>query len=125
MLRAVHDQLTFIEQVEADIARLKTRLEHIRDGRLRDIVTADIEHLQARHDLALGIGGDEGVEDVHGDVESRVRRASVRIEAVGIRGGAEAEGATRFRSGRGLGEGRRGEGGGGTTSRCPRARSTG
>ena len=47
-LDALSDQLTFIEQVEADIARLKTRLEHIRDGRLRDIVTADIEHLQAR-----------------------------------------------------------------------------
>lgn len=42
------DQLTFIEQVEADIARLKTRLEHIRDQRLRDIVTADIENLKAR-----------------------------------------------------------------------------
>ena len=47
-LDALSDQLTFIEQVEADIARLKTRLEHIRDERLRDIVTADIEHLQAR-----------------------------------------------------------------------------
>lgn len=42
------DQLTFTEQVEADIARLKTRLEHIRDQRLRDIVTADIENLKAR-----------------------------------------------------------------------------
>lgn len=42
------DQLTFIEQVEADIARLKTRLEHIRDERLRDIVIADIKHLRTR-----------------------------------------------------------------------------
>lgn len=42
------DQLTFIEQVETDIARLKTRLEHIRDQRLRDMVTADIENLKAR-----------------------------------------------------------------------------
>ena len=42
------DQLTFIEQVEADIARLKTRLEHIRDPRLRDMVTVDIETLKAR-----------------------------------------------------------------------------
>ena len=47
-LDALTDQLTFIEQVEADIARLKTRLEHIRDPRLRDIVIADIKHLQAR-----------------------------------------------------------------------------
>jgi transposase len=42
------DQLTFVEQIEADIARLKARLEHIRDPRLRDIVTADIESLRAR-----------------------------------------------------------------------------
>jgi transposase len=42
------DHLTFIEQVEADIARMKTRLEHIRDQRLRDMVTADIENLKAR-----------------------------------------------------------------------------
>ena len=42
------DQLTFVEQVEADIARLKTRLEHIRDQRLRDMVTEDIKNLQAR-----------------------------------------------------------------------------
>ena len=47
-LDALSDQLTFIEQVEADIARLKTRLEHIRDPRLRNIVTADIQHLRAR-----------------------------------------------------------------------------
>ena len=42
------DHLTFIEQVEADIARLKTRLEHIRDQRLRHMATADIENLKAR-----------------------------------------------------------------------------
>lgn len=47
-LDALTDQLTFVEQVEADIARLKTRLEHIRDPRLHGIVSADIKHLQAR-----------------------------------------------------------------------------
>jgi transposase len=47
-LDALCDQLTFIEQVEADIARLKTRLEHIRDVRLRTMVTEDIERLRAR-----------------------------------------------------------------------------
>ena len=47
-LDALSDQLTFVEQVEADIARLKTRLEHIRDQRLRDIVAADIQRLRAR-----------------------------------------------------------------------------
>jgi transposase len=47
-LDALTDQLTFIEHVEADIVRLKTRLEHIGDARLRDIVTSDIERLQTR-----------------------------------------------------------------------------
>ena len=47
-LDALCDQLTFVEQVEADIARLKTRLEHIRDERLRDMVATDIKTLQAR-----------------------------------------------------------------------------
>jgi len=42
------DQLTFVEQVEADVARLKARLEHIRDPRLRTMVTIDIKNLQAR-----------------------------------------------------------------------------
>jgi transposase len=47
-LDALTDQLTFIEQVEADIIRSKTRLEHIRDPRLREIVSADIKTLRAR-----------------------------------------------------------------------------
>jgi transposase len=47
------DQLTFIEQVEADIARLKARLEHIRDQRLRDLVGTDIERLRARRNDEL------------------------------------------------------------------------
>lgn len=47
-LDALCDQLTFVEQVEADITRLKTRLEHIRDERLRTLVMADIATLQAR-----------------------------------------------------------------------------
>lgn len=42
------EQLTFVEQVEADVARLKARLEHIRDQRLRTMVTTDIKNLQAR-----------------------------------------------------------------------------
>jgi transposase len=45
---ALGDHLTFIEQTEADIARLKTRLEHIADTRLRRIAEADIKRLQTR-----------------------------------------------------------------------------
>ena len=40
--------LTFVEQIEEDIARLKTRLEHIGDPRLRRMVMADITRLKAR-----------------------------------------------------------------------------
>ena len=46
-LDALADQLTFIEQTEEDAARLKTRLEHIHDQRLRRIVTRQIARLTA------------------------------------------------------------------------------
>jgi transposase len=42
------DLLTFIEQTEEDIARLKTRLEHVRDAAVRDIFLADIARLKER-----------------------------------------------------------------------------
>ena len=40
--------LTFLEQIEEDIARFKTRLEHIDEPRLRRIVISDIKRLKAR-----------------------------------------------------------------------------
>ncbi len=40
--------LTFLEQIEEDIARFKTRLEHIDEPELRRIVTSDIARLKAR-----------------------------------------------------------------------------
>jgi transposase len=42
------DLLTFVEQIEEDIARWKTRLEHISEPRLRRMVLADIARLKAR-----------------------------------------------------------------------------
>jgi transposase len=47
------DQLTFVEQIEEDIARLKTRLEHIGDRRLRQLVMTDIARLKARRTAEL------------------------------------------------------------------------
>jgi transposase len=47
-LEPLADQLTFVEQLEEDIARFKTRLEHITDPRLRSVVTRDITRLKAR-----------------------------------------------------------------------------
>lgn len=40
--------LTFVEQIEEDIARLKVRLEHVHDKRLRRLMLADIARLKAR-----------------------------------------------------------------------------
>jgi transposase len=45
---ALSDLLTFIEQIEDDIARCKTRIEHISDKRLLRIVATDIARLEKR-----------------------------------------------------------------------------
>jgi len=50
---ALADDLTFIEQIEEDIVRFKTRLEHIRDNRLQRTVTADIKRLEKRRAVEL------------------------------------------------------------------------
>lgn len=47
-LAQLADVLTYIEQTEQDIARLKVRLEHIKDARLRRMVLTDIDRLKAR-----------------------------------------------------------------------------
>ncbi|MCX7139276.1 MAG: IS110 family transposase [Proteobacteria bacterium] len=47
-LAELADGLTFVEQIEEDIVRLKTRLEHIHDPRLKRIVVKDIDRLKAR-----------------------------------------------------------------------------
>ena len=45
---ALADQLTYIEQIEEDIVRIKTRLEHVADARLRRTLDADITRLDKR-----------------------------------------------------------------------------
>lgn len=47
-LAELADHLTFVEQIEEDIARFKTRLEHVDEPRLRRMVLADIARLKAR-----------------------------------------------------------------------------
>jgi transposase len=42
------DQLTFVEQTEEDIVRIKVRLEHTRDRKLCRVMLADLERLKAR-----------------------------------------------------------------------------
>jgi transposase len=51
-LAELAEQLTFLEQIEEDIARFKTRLEHIDEPALRRMVLGDIARLKARK-LAL------------------------------------------------------------------------
>ncbi len=45
--------LTFVEQIDSDIARLKTRLEHIDDARHRRMVRGDVARLDARRTAEL------------------------------------------------------------------------
>jgi transposase len=45
--------LTFLEQTEEDIARFKTRLEHVGEPGLRRIVTNDIARLKARRSAQM------------------------------------------------------------------------
>jgi transposase len=45
--------LTFVEQTEDDIARLKVRLEHVDDRRLRRLVANDVARLKARRTAEL------------------------------------------------------------------------
>lgn len=47
------DELTFVEQIEEDITRTKTRLEHITDTRIQRLVRADIQRLEKRRDAEL------------------------------------------------------------------------
>jgi transposase len=45
--------LSFVEQIEEDLARFKTRLEHLDDQRLRRLITNDIARLKARRKVEL------------------------------------------------------------------------
>jgi transposase len=52
-LAKLADDLTFVEQIEEDMARFKTRLEHVEDGRLRRLVNSDIARLNRRRTAEL------------------------------------------------------------------------
>jgi len=47
-LTTLADSLTFVEQIEEDIVRFKTRLEHISEPRLKRMVLTDIARLKVR-----------------------------------------------------------------------------
>jgi transposase len=52
-LAELASHLTFIEQTEEDIARLKVRLEHVHDKRVKRLMLADIARLKARRAAEL------------------------------------------------------------------------
>jgi len=45
---ALADHLTFIEQIEADVVRIQTRMEHVHDARQRKLYDGDIKRLRKR-----------------------------------------------------------------------------
>ena len=47
-LAELAQEMTFLEQIEEDIARFKTRLEHIGEPRLKRMVNSDLARLKAR-----------------------------------------------------------------------------
>jgi transposase len=52
-LAKLAQHLTFVEQIEEDMARFKVRLEHVHDLRLRRMVMADIARLKVRRSAEL------------------------------------------------------------------------
>jgi transposase len=52
-LAKLADSLTFVEQLDRDIVRMKTRLEHIKDPRLQRMVLGDIARWDARRKAEL------------------------------------------------------------------------
>lgn len=53
-LQPLADQLTFVEQIDEDIVRFKTRLEHTCDARQRRMIEADIKKLERRRKTEIG-----------------------------------------------------------------------
>jgi transposase len=66
---AFNDHLSYIEQIEEDIVRCKTRLEHIAEPRLRRATDADIARLSKR--LASEIARLRAAIDHHDDLAKR------------------------------------------------------
>jgi transposase len=52
-LTVMADHLTFVEQIEEDIARIKVRLEHVAEPRRRRMMMTDIARLRARRTAEL------------------------------------------------------------------------
>lgn len=83
-LAAFAEQLTYIEQIEEDIARLRTRLDRYRDARFTDAIKADIARLRKlRREELRGL---RGAVRAHADLARRLDLL-VSIDGLGERTG--------------------------------------
>ena len=78
-LAKLASHLTFIEQTEEDAARLKVRLEHVDDPRLRRLVIADIKRLKVRRAAEMA-----RVAKALRDHEDLARRLDLVLSVPGI-----------------------------------------
>jgi transposase len=70
-LRPIIEVLTAVEQTEEDSARIKVRLEHIRDARLRRTLLADVKRLKLRRAALMARIAGELAR--HEDLKTRLR----------------------------------------------------
>lgn len=81
-LAKLASNLTFVEQVEDDIVRIKNRLEHTHDKRLRQILLDDIVRLKARKKCE--IKAIVGELRQHQDLDRRLELA-MSVPGIGLR----------------------------------------
>jgi len=79
---ALADLLTYIEQIEEDIVRFKTRLEQTRDGRLRKNIKDQIKHFKKQRVAELRRLRDQIF--AHGDLAGRYKLL-LSIPTIGAR----------------------------------------
>jgi transposase len=83
-LAPLADLLTFVEQTEEDIARLKVRLEHVHEADLREIVRDDIKRFkQRRTEMITKL---EATLRAHEDLAHRLDLVT-SIDGIGLRTG--------------------------------------
>jgi transposase len=75
-------QLTFLEQTEEDIARLKVRLEHVAEPRQRRMLLADVARLKARR--AAEIARIAAAVRAHHDLARRLHLV-LSVPGIGLR----------------------------------------
>jgi transposase len=81
-LAELADHLTYVEQIEEDMARYKTRLEHLHQTPLRRAVEADIKRLEKRRERELR--RIVTALDGHADLQRRLELV-LSVRGIGLR----------------------------------------